>query len=107
MEGRQFEGIFIGLGPAVAEEKMIVRIAADGTQFFGQRVLQTILHGIGVKAQPGNLLRDGLHIMRVTVADADDGVSAVKVQIFLPGGIPQPGAAATDRLYIPPFIYIE
>ena len=107
MEGSQFEGVLVGFGPAVAEEKMILGIAADLSQFLGQGVLEAILDRVGIEAQLGNLLGDGLYIMRMAVANTDDGVSAIKVQVLLTLSVPQFGATTAYGLNVPPFIYVE
>ena len=45
--------------------------------------------------------------MRVAVADADDGVTAVQVQVLLSRGVPHDGTLALYRLDVPALIYIE
>ena len=45
--------------------------------------------------------------MGMAMADADDGVSAIEVQILLALSIPQRGTAPADGFDVPPFIYIE
>ena len=107
MEGRQLEGVLVGLGPAVAQEQVIVRVLADAAQLFGQCVLQAVLDGIGIEAQLGNLIGDGLYIMRMAMADTDDGMPAIEVQILLTLGIPQRGTTPAYGFDVPPFIYIE
>ena len=88
MERRQFQGVLIGLRPAVAKEQMIIVIPADPPQFLRQSVLQAIQYGIGVESEFPGLLPDRLHIMRMAMPDTDDGMPAVQVQVLLPFGIP-------------------
>ena len=107
LEGRQLEGVLIGLGAAVAKEQVELVIAADLTQFHGQGFLQAVLHGIRIESELADLLPDRLHVVRMAVADADDGVAAVQVQILLSRGVPQRGTLAFHRLDVPAFIYIE
>ena len=77
MEGRQLEGVLIGLRPAVAQEQVIAVVPADPAQFGRQGILETVLHGIGVEAQLPELLRNGRHILRMAVSHTDHRMPAV------------------------------
>jgi hypothetical protein len=43
----------------------------------------------------------------MAVANTDDGVPAIKVQVLLTLSVPQFGAATAYGLNVPPFIYVE
>ena len=107
LEGRQLEGVLIGLGSAVAQEQVIAVIAADPAQFGRQGILEAVLHGIGVEPQLLELLLDGRYILRMAVPDADHRMTAVQVQVFLAVFIPQRGTRTLHRFDVPSFIYIE
>ena len=77
MEGRQLEGVLIGLSPAVAQEQVIAVVPADPAQFGRQGILETVLHGIGVESQLPELLRNGRHILRMAVSHTDHRMPAI------------------------------
>lgn len=89
MERRYLEGIFIGLGSAVAEEKRIVVIAAELAELCGELLLKRVLHGVRIETERCRLLLHLLHIMRMTMTYGYDGVAAVKVCIYIPVLIPK------------------
>ena len=82
MERGELQGVFVGLGARVAEEEPVVVISRDAAQPVGEFDLQRVLHRVGVEAQPADLLRDGLDVVGLCVADRDDGMTAVEVEVF-------------------------
>jgi hypothetical protein len=46
--------------------------------------LQGVDDGIAVESQLVDLLGDGLDVVRMRVADADDGMSAIEIEVLLP-----------------------
>ena len=77
LERSQLQGVLVGLGTAVDQEQLVVVVARNLAQSFGQLLLQGIDDGVAVESQLANLAGDGFHIVRMGVADADDGVSAI------------------------------
>ena len=98
VERRQFQSVFIGFGARVAEEKPVVVVTRQCSQPLGQRVLQRVFHRIGVESQPCGLLRDHPHVMRMRMADRNDGMAAVEVEVLRACGIVDVAAAAAHRL---------
>ena len=82
VEAGQFQGVLVGLGAGVDEKQTVVLVSAGLAQTFGQLGLQGVDHGVAVKAQPAGLPGNGLHIPRMAMTDADDGVPAVQVEIL-------------------------
>ena len=82
MERGEFEGILVGFSTTVDEEQLIVIVAAEAAEPFCQLLLQTINNRIAVEAQLTDLTADSLNIMRMSMANGDDGMTAIKVQIF-------------------------
>ena len=107
LEGSSLEGVFVGLGTAVAQEQRVVGVAALQAEFAGQLHLQRILHRVGVKTESAQLPLHHLHIDRVTVSDGNHGVASVKVEVFRAFLVPDVTAAALYRLYRPQFICLE
>ena len=54
----------------------------------GQLFLQTVDDRVGIEAQAVQLRRKPLYVVGMAVADADDGVSAIEVEILLPFIVP-------------------
>ena len=77
---------------------MIVVIAADFAQAFGQLLLEFVDDRVGVETQLRYLLAYHLYIMRMTVTDRDDGMSAVEVEVL--GALLVPDVAAPAFYYI-------
>ena len=95
IEGCQFQGILVGLSSAVDKEKAVVLVAASLAQALGELFLQRVLHGVAVEAQPCYLLTDSLHVMRMGMSHADDGVTAIEVEVFLSLAVPDAAALAS------------
>ena len=92
VEGGQLQRILVGFRAAVDEEQLIVVVAARLAQPFGQLHLQFVDDRVGVEAQHGHLLADHLHIVRMGMADGDDGMAAVEVEVL--GALVVPDVAA-------------
>jgi len=107
LERRQLECVFVGLGARIAEEKAVVAVTRCAAKFFGQRGLKRVFDRIGVESQPGGLLRDRLHVVGLGVADRDDGVSAVKVEVLGACGVVDEAAFAAHRLDGVEGVYVE
>ena len=87
-EGRQLEGVLVSLGPAVAKEEGVVGVTAQLAQLGSQRALEAVLDSVGVETQRLCLLGQDLHIVRMAMAHADDGMAAIEVRIGLAVGRP-------------------
>ena len=107
VEGGQFQGIFICLGPAVAEEEFVVVVIAQLAQSVRKVALQVVLYGIGVKSEFSKLLSEHFHIVRMAVAYADYRVSAVEVRIDFSVLVNKSGTEAFDRLDVPSFVNVK
>ena len=106
-EGGQFQGILVGFRPAVAQEQPVVFIAADFPEQECEFLLEAVVYGIRIETELAELVFDLPNVMRMAVADADDGVAAIQVRIFVPVFIPEGGVQSADRLDVPPFVYFE
>ena len=62
----------------------------------GQLLLNRNLHRVGVEADVLQLLGEALHVVRVAVADGNNGVAAVEIQVFLALVVPE---LRPQRLY--------
>ena len=107
VEGGELQGVFVGLGPRVDQEEVIVVVARGAAQAFGQLRLQVVLHRVGVEAQALQLRADGLDVAGMAVANADDGVAAVEVEIFAALAVPHVAAAAFHNLDVEERIDVE
>ena len=88
IERGEFEGIFVGFGTAVDHKELVVVVAADATKALGELHLKGIFHAVAVETEALKLVGHALHIVGMAVADADDGMAAVEVKIFLTVGVP-------------------
>ena len=107
VEGGQFQRVLVGFGAAVDEEQLIVVVAADLAQAFGQLLLQLVDDRVGVEAQRGHLLADHLHVVRVGMADGDDGVAAIEVKVFSALFVPYVAAFAPHDVDVEQGIYVK
>src|SRR5574344_1714017 len=107
LERGQFQTVFIGLGTTIYQEQLIVIISAYRSQTFGKLSLKRIYHRIGIKSKTLNLLRHHLHIMRMTMPDADYGMTTIKIQIFLTFVVPNFAARTFYDTDIKQGIYIK
>ena len=89
VEGRQLQRILVGLGPRVAQKQRVILIARHLAQLVRQLRLKGNLHRVGVEADVLQLLGEALHVVRVAVADGNNGVATVEIQVFLTLVIPQ------------------
>ena len=71
----------------------------------GELLLQTVDNGIGIESKHVQLLGEFLDIMRMAMTDADDGMAAVKVKIFLAFAVPNVAAFALDDIDVEERIY--
>ena len=102
----QFQGILVGFRTAVNEEKLVIIVSAKFSHAFCKLLLQGIDYRIAVKAQRIELLRQHFDIMGMAVADADDSMSAIEVQIFLSLLIPHLASLSLDNVHIEEGIHI-
>ena len=78
----EFQRVFVGLCAGVHEEEFIIAVTADYLQLLRQFLLKRNAHRIGIETDFLNLFDDAFHIVGLRVSDADDTVSAIKVEIF-------------------------
>ena len=98
MEGGQLQRVLIGLGTAVDQEQAVVLVAACLAQALGQLLLKLIDDGVTVKAKLFHLTAHGLHIVWMSVADADDGMTSIKIQILSALVVPHAATLATHDI---------
>ena len=96
VERGELQRVLVGFGTRVDEEQLVVVIAADRTQTARQLPLKVVNHRVGIEAQRGGLPAEGFDVMGVAVADADDGMAAVEVEVLLPLVVPDVAAPALD-----------
>ena len=82
VERRQFQGVFIGLGPRVAEEEAVVVVTRDAPEFFGECPLERVLHRVRIEPEACDLLLHGPYVVGLRMPDRDHGVAAVEVEIL-------------------------
>ena len=106
-EAGQLQCILVGFGPAVDQKQPVVFIAADASQPLGELLLQGVDDAVGVETQLRRLPGDGLHIVRMAVPHADDGVASIEIQILLPLIVPDPAALSLDDIDVEERINVE
>ena len=107
LERCQLQRILVGLGTAVNQEQLVVLITANLTQTLGQLLLQLVNHRVAVESYLLQLLRHLLDVVRMRVAYADHGMTAIEVQIFLSLVIPNLTALALHDVHVEEWIYVE
>ena len=107
IEGCELESILIGLGTRVDKKQTVVFVSANLAQSLGQLALQGVDDGVAIKAQLIQLARNGLHVMRMAMPYANDGVAAIEVEIFLPIGVPYAAVTAAIDGYVHQRIHIK
>ena len=107
VERSQFQGVLVRLGSRVAEEEAVIVVARCAAQFFGQGGLERVLDRVGIEPQPCGLLREGPYIVGLRMADRDDGMAAVEVEVFGACRVVDEAALAPDGLYGIERIYVE
>ena len=106
-ERSQLQRVLIGLGSAIDEEQLVVVVAADAPEPFSQFHLQFVLHGVAIEPQQVGLFRQFFDIMRVAVADRDNGVATIEVEILLPFVVPHVAALALHDVHVEERINIK
>ena len=99
VERGQFQGVLIRLRSRVAEEEAVIVIARCAAQLFGQRGLERVFDRVGIEPQPCGLLGDCPYVVGLGMADRDDGMSAVEVEVFGACRVVDQAAFAPDGLY--------
>ena len=107
VEGGQLQRVLVGFGAAVDEEQLVVVVAARLAQAFGQLLLQLVDDRVGVEAQGGHLFADHLHVVRVGMADGDDGMAAIEVEVFSALFVPYVAAFAPHDVDVEQGIYVK
>ena len=62
---------------------------------------------VGIESQCSYLFADGFHIVRMCVTDGDNGMSSIKVKVFLTFVVPYVAAFSFYDVYIEQRIYVE
>ena len=86
---------------------MVVLIARNLAEACRQFLLEWVLHGVAVETEFVYLLGDCLDIVRVAVTDADDCMTAIEVEIFLPLVVPHAATFAFVDGYVEKWIYVK
>ena len=100
VEAGELEGILVGFGATVDQKELIIVVAADLAQPLGKLALEQVDDTVGVEAKLVELLGEHVDIMGMAVADADDSMSAVEVEILLTFVVPHMDALALDNVDI-------
>ena len=87
-EGSQLQGILVCLGTRVDEEELIIFITAYLAQTLSEFHLQLVDDRVGIETQVVQLVGEHLHIVRMAMTDADNGMPAIEVEIFLTFVVP-------------------
>ena len=90
----ELQCILVSLSSTVDQEKTIVFIATDLSKTLSQLLLQGVDDTVGVESDLLHLIVDSLDIMRMTVTNADDCMTAIEVQILLSFIVPYAGSFA-------------
>ena len=105
-EGSQLQGILVCFGTRVDEEELIIFITAYLAQTLSEFHLQLVDDRIGIETQVVQLVGEHLHIVRMAMTDADNGMTAIKVEIFLPLVVPYLAALSFYNINIEKRIYV-
>ena len=70
-------------------------------------MLQGINDRVAVETDFLYLATDGLHVVWVTVADTDDGMTAVEIEIFSAFSVEDVASAATHDVYVEEGVNVE
>jgi len=107
VERREFQCVLVCLSTAVDEEKAVVLVSAGFAEALRELALQGVLHGVAVETECLQLPRHGLYVVGMAMADADDGMAAVKIEVFLSLAVPDGAALAAGDGHIHQGIYVE
>ena len=107
LERSQFQGVLVGLGTGVDEKQLVVVVATYLSQSLSQFHLQFVNHGVRIEPDVLQLLRHLFNIVRVRVSDADHGMAAIQVEVFLTLVIPNLTALALHNVHVEERIYVE
>ena len=106
-ERGEFQTVLVGFGARVDKKQLVVVVTADASQSVGQLLLERVDDRVGVETQARSLLCQALDIVRMAVADADDSVAAVQVEILLALVVPHLASLALDNVDIEEGINVE
>ena len=107
LERCQLERVLIGFGARVDKEEAVVVIPAGFAETLGELLLQSVDDRVAVEPQPVELGCHHLHVVWVAVADADDGMATIEVEILLSLVVPDMTATAFDDVHVREGIYIK
>src|SRR6185312_13284284 len=91
MKGGQLECVLVCFGPGITKKYLVVRAAADLAELIGQLFLQGNADRIAIETDLIQLVGDALYVMRMGMADGNDGMAAIEIQILLTILIPDVG----------------
>ena len=106
-ERRQFQGVLVCLGAAVAQKQFVIGITRQLAEFLGQFALQVVYDGVRIESDASQLLGDLLDIVRMGVTYRDNRVPSVKVEVLHAVAIPQIGSASLHWLHVEQGIYLK
>ena len=90
----------------VDEEELIIFITASLAQTLSEFHLQLVDDRVGIETQIVQLVGEHLYIVRMAMADADNGMTAIKVEIFLTLVVPYLAALTFYNINIEKRIYV-
>ena len=100
MERSEFKSIFVGFSTAVDEEYVVVRIAAGDAKSMREFDLNGVVDRVAVEVEPSKLFGNQLDEMRMSVANGNDSVSAIKVNVFVTLVIVDVASVALDNVHV-------
>ena len=105
-EGSQLQGILVCFGTRVDEEELIIFITAYLAQTLSEFHLQLVDDRVGIETQVVQLIGEHLHIVRMAMTDADNGMTAIEVEVFLTLVVPYLAALSFYNINIEKRIYV-
>ena len=106
-EGSELHRIFVGLGSRIAQEKLVIPLAGQFAQLRGQLALLIDDDRIGIETDMLQLVDHFFHVVRMGMADRDDGMSAVHIEITGSLVVPHVRALGPDDIDIPQRVNFE
>lgn len=100
MERSEFKSIFVGFSTAVDEEYVVVRIATGDAKSMCELDLNGVVDRVAVEVKPSKLFGNQLDEMRMSVANGNDSVSAIKVNVFVTLVIVDVASVALDNVHV-------
>jgi hypothetical protein len=106
LERRELKSVLICLGTRVYKKEVVILVTAYSAQFGSNTLLQRIDDGIGVETKRCNLTAYHIDITGMGMANGDNGMPAIEVEILVALVVPHLAALTLDDIDIEERIYI-